>query len=71
MEICIDCEHESGLWCIKQKDKVSVNVVTGVETANLLTCSRQRIGGWLVCRIRGLCGKEGRWFEPKKEEVTV
>jgi hypothetical protein len=24
--------------------------------------------GWLLARYMGLCGREGRWFEPKEEK---
>lgn len=29
-------------------------------------CTTMRAAGWFAARLVGLCGREGRWFEPKE-----
>ena len=41
----------------------SVDVVQG--DVRVWTLEAQRSAGWLMARIHGLCGREGRWFRDR------
>ena len=72
MKICVDCEWKSGDYCDCPKNITSsIDNVSGasVKHYHISFCFAHRNEeGWLASRFLGLCGKEGRWFEPKIKE---
>lgn len=41
---------------------------TGISTGNMVAI--QRADGWVMSRLRGTCGKEGRFFEQRQDYPT-
>lgn len=82
-KLCRDCKWvdangrpEIGEFavCARVKGRPKVNLVTGIETRRYrgaLYCATHRNEGWLSARLDGLCGTEGRWFEPREPAVVV
>ena len=68
MKLCANCRwQKDGLFC-RAPQNLETDPVTGRQvTKGASTCwaHRNSIGScWLLCRIEGLCGREGRWFVP-------
>lgn len=70
MKLCKDCEHcdaHNGWYWAKCHHPLtnSVDAVTGVSKGRY--CESEREWGWLQSRLGSpRCGKEARWFKPKK-----
>lgn len=72
---CVNCKHAQNTQdfggrhacCRAPKNVERFDGVTGARVWRYHACKFQREDNWLVCRIYGLCGREGRWFEPKDE----
>ena len=77
MKLCKDCKHCGDVdgrryeKCEAPQNLKTARVdpVSGERTRQeFVYCDSHRNGsltGWVNCRITGLCGKGGRWFEPK------
>lgn len=75
-KLCKDCK-----WCKEPGEfakcrapqnerKGTASKRTGFEKKEYVYdyCHIQRdslLGGWIKCRLKGSCGKEGRWWEKK------
>jgi hypothetical protein len=82
MKLCIDCKHydERGRktalnheTCTHPKNlfrKGYVSLVSGKSIAPIFGSSaiENRMTGIVASRLFGMCGKEGRRFEPKESE---
>ena len=74
MKLCKDCKwcKDPGRFakCAHPKNKVDDSApYTGFNDDYALKieyCSIHRAAGIIHCRVTGLCGKEGRWWEPKE-----
>jgi hypothetical protein len=71
MKLCKDCKHcEAGQTsdftkCFKNTEK-RINLISGEALKSMVMyCHTHRGAGWLDARLHNLCGKEGRWYEPK------
>ncbi|MBT6049174.1 hypothetical protein HN803_04540 [candidate division WWE3 bacterium] len=76
---CIGCQNvvgsgEFSQCCAPQnidKKRMEALKLVGIENpSNKYRCyyaSLQRGEGWLGARLLNYCGKEGRWFIPRKE----
>ena len=77
-KFCVDCRHYRELeysifprCAIIYEQTEVVNLVSGKSsyrsTASFSEdhCDSQRVPGKIMCRVRGRCGSEGRWWEPK------
>ena len=68
MKLCKDCKWRDGHQCVAPQNSSGIDPVNGGKAAGrIVTCEAQRTGsftGWFLCRVTGLCGKEGRWFTP-------
>lgn len=66
MKFCKDCKHyirnQNSFY-----DRCNRKNVIDPERINDLTslCDRQREDSWLMARLEGTCGREGRFYEPK------
>ena len=48
------------------------DIVTGENTSTMVVeCYFERRNGWILSRLTGKCGKEGRFFEAKVPVVPV
>ena len=69
IKLCKDCRHyyPDG-WCSRVVSYNKIDLVTGEQRPNrrLEICSHERGSWWLMTRIEGACGKEGRFWEPKE-----
>jgi len=74
MKLCKDCKWRQDIYCRAPQNMKSVSPVDGEVSAIWLECCiSHRTGGftsWLGCRMNGLCGKEGRWFEAKTQSAA-
>ncbi len=65
---CVLCRHsvetQCGSVCRRHVERVS----PVIGTVTFSKCSDQRGFGWLVTRVFGLCGSEGRHFEDNSVE---
>lgn len=80
MKLCIDCKWSKKpdgfvvggvrplLSCVHAKSGALSPVDGEAAEGNRGACVYQREGAftdWFGCRFVGICGGEGRWFEPK------
>jgi hypothetical protein len=74
--LCIDCKHHRAQevypsdMCAVALTRKKVNLVSGdvaPKSKWSLDCESQREYRWLDAIMLGLCGRRGRWFEPKEE----
>jgi hypothetical protein len=69
MKLCKDCKHYNNGHCVAPQNMTCIDPVTGERMPEWLwMCVGHRTGaftGWVWCRLMGLCGKSGRWFEQK------
>lgn len=73
LPICTDCRHcRAGSvpefnTCYAPQGRTTGNVLAGATgtPARWKYCSTNRDAWWLPSRLLGMCGREGRWFEPK------
>ena len=72
MSYCIDCTHHRRVkdstnavvhLCIRRQLKHCL--VTRTRFIYRHDCDYERSYGWLISRLENLCGREGRFFEPK------
>ena len=73
-KFCINCKWQNGIYCKSPKIPTELNPVTGESKPWLNRCESHRTGyftSWLGCRLNGLCGKEGRWFEAKTQRAAA
>jgi hypothetical protein len=66
---CIDCRFSIGTGeYMKCGSDGTGEVLEGKPVPNQLGsmyCETNRIYGWLHARLLGVCGREGRFFQPK------
>jgi len=72
MNLCKDCQHSRGddrfMECHAPKNQDEPDPLFGHTRLRWTFCDSHRTDngvGWFWCRALKLCGKEGRWFEPK------
>lgn len=71
MKPCIECKWQIKNSCENPKNiSYYYDLVTGKKELIFYfsSCYSHRGEGWIACRLLGLCGREGRWFEPKLKE---
>jgi len=76
IKLCKDCKHcDRLLYCVSPQNMTRIDPVTGKRSYGWLrTCEAHRTGaftGWVWIRLFKLCGKSGRWFEPKDTESST
>jgi hypothetical protein len=54
--------------CISPKVYCPIEFLSVPTMVEALRCSRQRHYGWLMARLTGTCGKEGRFWEFREED---
>ena len=76
-ESCVDCAHhrahEHFLSHVCDRRVIGhKDIVTGENTSTMVVeCYFERRNGWILSRLTGKCGKEGRFFEAKVPVVPV
>ena len=63
MKYCKDCKHHR-VWhhqYCNAKNSVDPNMRNSMSTL----CEDQREYGWILSRLVGTCGREGRFYESK------
>ncbi len=62
---CVLCEHWfRGNLCMRPR---GYDPVTGGDRMPLVYARNERSGGKVLARLRGTCGKEGRFFTPREK----
>lgn len=72
MKYCKDCKHyfigsRSGYSFCNRKNVIDKGTVN--DFSNL--CAIERGYGWLLTRLENLCGREGRFYEPKETTLET
>lgn len=71
MRFCKDCRHvQDGFvvaeYCVRSVKVIDISLITGQEIRGGWEHTfLERESGWLVARMWGECGKEGRFWEPR------
>ena len=78
MKLCKDCKHHKDLSGSRGTQYTTVHLclrriqphdlITGEPFGAKNNCILEREGGWLYARLENLCGREGRFFEPKQDK---
>lgn len=76
MKKCTDCKYCYNVYgdgnleyikCNSNKQATIKDYATGLTSFEYLFCSILRKDGFFWCRVLKTCGREGRFFEKKKE----
>jgi len=74
MKLCKDCKYSMYKQChAPQNYKDSVDLVTGekgLELSSFIMCGAHRELNWIDSLLYRSCGKRGRWFKAKEDEVV-
>lgn len=73
MTCCENCKHHEAIMIGEYRAanlcrrRIPLHdIVTGAPVQKRYDCRFERAEGWLFARLEGLCGREGRFFEPKE-----
>jgi hypothetical protein len=62
LPVCTDCLFVYHGKCTHRVILRKQDLVAGVEHTEYSSCWKDRSHGYIVCRLLGSCGKEGRFF---------
>lgn len=75
MKFCKDCKHYHEIIVgthvaarLCKRRTPSHDLVTGAQMPDRYDCHFERAYGWSFSRLENLCGREGRFFEPKEDK---
>lgn len=70
MNLCVNCKHCTsplGAYRCEAPQNSCGNLVDGSYTARWTFCETHRNSDLIDSFILKMCGKRGRWFEPKEQ----
>ena len=70
MKLCVNCMWRRDNYC-RAPQNLETDLVTGQQLPKRWPqcISHRTDAGWLLSRLEGLCGREGRWFAPADAAV--